>query len=204
MNRTTLLVVAIVLVLLGLLVLGAALIGDGGFTWTDICPWCGQRLDGGDRDGGVDGDGVTPPGGRRGPRSMPPSDDFTDQFDSLGEQVYFTGVGEDGLIPRTVPFGPGMMGGVSCASCHGDDGTGREFFMMGRTWEAPDIRYDTLTSEHVEGGETHEPWSDDDIARAVREGIEPDGEELDVLMPRWDMTDAEMDATIDHLEELSQ
>ncbi len=204
MNRTAMLVIAIVLLLLGLVALGAALISNGSFTWTDICPWCGQRLDGNGADNRSGGNGATPPDGRRGPRSGPPSDGFTDEYDSLGEQIYFTGVGEDGLIPRTVPYGPGMMGGVSCSSCHGNDGSGREFFMMGRTWEAPDIRYETLTSEHVEDGEPHEPWTEQDIARAVREGIEPDGAELDELMPRWDMTDAEMNATIDYLEELSQ
>jgi hypothetical protein len=77
--------------------------------------------------------------------------------------------------------------------------------MMFAFGEAPPITYDALTGAHEEHGEeTAEPWTDDDIARAIREGIEPDGEPLDPVMPRWDMTDREMSELIDYLKTLDE
>jgi hypothetical protein len=119
---------------------------------------------------------------------------------SLGARIYADGVGEnDRPIPRS-SIGPGMMGG-GCVRCHGINGTGGYVRMMGG-FEAPDIRYSTLTSPH----EDHdgEGWSDRDIRRAIVEGVEPDGEELDPLMPRWRLSDAEFRALIDYLKELDR
>ncbi|MDT8434611.1 MAG: c-type cytochrome [Anaerosomatales bacterium] len=116
---------------------------------------------------------------------------------SLGARIFIYGVGEDGPIPRTA-IGPGMMGG-GCARCHGTGGTGRYVGMMGG-FEAPDIRYSTLTSPHEDHDE--EGWSDRDIRRAIVDGVEPDGEELDPVMPRWSLSDAEFRALIDYLKEL--
>jgi cytochrome c oxidase subunit 2 len=55
---------------------------------------------------------------------------------------------------------------------------------------------------HTEHGPTSPGWSDRDIARAIREGVEPDGERLKAPMPRWDMTDAEIADVIAYLKEL--
>jgi mono/diheme cytochrome c family protein len=73
-------------------------------------------------------------------------------------------------------MGMGIMGGgmMTCASCHGSDGRGGRVRMMMRVFEAPDIRYQTLTSEEhggegEEGAEhEHEPYTDEDIKRASR------------------------------------
>ncbi|GAB4275531.1 MAG: hypothetical protein Kow0056_05200 [Coriobacteriia bacterium] len=123
---------------------------------------------------------------------------------SLGERIYMDGIGEDGFIPRSA-VGPGMMGG-GCAVCHGTDGRGGTFTMMMGRFEAPDIRYDVLTGEHAEEGEhaEHGGWSDEDIRRAIEDGIEPDGKRLDPFMPRWEMTDEEFDALLGYLKELSE
>jgi len=63
-----------------------------------------------------------------------------------------------------------------------------------------------LTSEeHGEGGEEgmeHEPYTDEDIKRAITEGIEPDGEPLDWPMPRWTMSDEDLDDLIEFLKTL--
>lgn len=128
------------------------------------------------------------------------------EYSSLGEQIYFTGVGNAGLIEtdRDSGWRSGMMGRdrrsvrVGCAYCHGADGRGRRMGMMGR-FETPDIRYDTLIGEH-EG--SREEWSERDIERAIRDGIEPDGSRLRPMMPRWQMDDTDMSAIIDYLKEL--
>lgn len=125
------------------------------------------------------------------------------EFETNGERIFFTGVGRDGRIPiewdpPTGTFMPRPDAGpdeapIGCAMCHGADGRGgRMGGMRMRVIRAPDIRYETLTSEHTEDGETEPAWDDTDIARAVREGVQPDGEELDPVMPRWDMSERDM------------
>lgn len=119
----------------------------------------------------------------------------------LGERIYRTGYGADGAIPRT--GGMGRMGSGGCVTCHGPDGQGGQVGMMLNAIDAPAITYEALTSPHEEhDGESEAGWTDADIARALRTGLEPDGHELDSIMPRWDMNAREMDALIDYLKTL--
>ncbi len=121
--------------------------------------------------------------------------------DSLGEQIYYTGRGTDGPITRS--GGIGRMGSGGCVTCHGADGRGGQIGMMSSFADAPAITYDSLTGTHDEhDGEAEAPWTDTDIARAIRSGVEPDGRSLDRVMPRWDMSDTEMDALIQYLKTL--
>jgi mono/diheme cytochrome c family protein len=123
---------------------------------------------------------------------------------SLGERIYVLGTGEDGRpVPRNA-VGRGMMRRMACATCHGIDGSGGTARMMMQMVVAPDIRYGSLTAPHDEHGDGAASWTDDDIRRAVEEGVEPDGETLDPLMPRWRFTDAEFEALLDYLKELSE
>ncbi|MDP2232605.1 MAG: cytochrome c [Actinomycetota bacterium] len=129
-----------------------------------------------------------------------------DAFTSNGQMIYYTGASRGGQIPRTVGgagmMGPGMMGASACVDCHGEDGRGGQVDMMYQSTEIPDIRYSSLTSPHTED-ETETPgWTDAEIARAIREGIEPDGNRIKSPMPRWNMTDAEISDVIDYLKEL--
>ena len=128
---------------------------------------------------------------------------------SAGQRVYYTGLDADGqVIPRTVDrgamMGPGMMGSIACVDCHGEDGRGGNVGTMFGIVGIPDIRYSVLTTEHSEGGKTIPAWSDADIRRAIREGIEPDGEHLKPAMPRWDMTDGQVTDVIAYLKELDE
>ncbi len=125
------------------------------------------------------------------------------QFSSPGEQIYFTSLGKDGRISfRGGPTWLRMRGG-SCASCHGTDGRGGLPIMMSDE-EAPDITYDALVEEehgdHEE--EEHPPFNERLIKRAITEGLEPDGKPLDLVMPRWDMIDEDLDDLIDFLKTL--
>ncbi|NPE30907.1 cytochrome c [Methanococcoides sp. SA1] len=137
-------------------------------------------------------------------RSLP--SDLASQFDSNGERIYYTGYNEEGqLIPTT--GGPHWLyvHGGSCASCHGVSGRGGVPIMMG-TDIPSDIRYSTLTAEdedEVAGGhDEHPAYTDETIKAAIRYGIEPDGEELDYTMPRWDMSDNDIEDLIDYLKTL--
>jgi hypothetical protein len=123
---------------------------------------------------------------------------------SLGARIYLDGIGEQGIVPRTAT-GPGMMGG-GCVTCHGIDGRGGSFSMMMGSFRAPDVTYDTLTGQHAEEGEHADDagWTDEDIRRAIEDGLEPDGDALDPFMPRWQLSDAEFDALLEYLKELSE
>jgi cytochrome c oxidase subunit 2 len=128
--------------------------------------------------------------------------------DTLGAQIYYTGADTAGLIPRTVAgggmMGGGMMGQVACVDCHGQDGRGGPLSaMMFGTVDIPDIRYSTLTTPRTEEGTTVPAWTDADIASAIRDGVEPNGQRLKAPMPRWDMSDADLRAVIAYLKELS-
>jgi mono/diheme cytochrome c family protein len=73
--------------------------------------------------------------------------------------------------------------------------------------EAPSITYHDLTEEgheeHAEGGEeAHPPYTDETIKKAIKEGLNPAGEELDPCMPRWEMSDGDLDDMIEYLKTL--
>ena len=135
-----------------------------------------------------------------------------DGFASNGERIYYSGVGHNGPISVAWQYqsgfpgmmGQGMMGRIGCVMCHGSDGRGRTFRMMGPVIEVPDIRYATLTSPHQETTGTTPGWTDAQIATAVRRGFEPNGKALDTFMPKWGMDDADMRDVLDYLKELSR
>lgn len=119
------------------------------------------------------------------------------RYTSLGEQIYFTGVGSAGPIPRTDGFG--MMGTAGCVSCHGADGAGGLIQTAGIQIGVPDIRLSTLESTHVENGELVPAATEAEIEAAIRTGANPHGGTLSGHMPRWQMNDTDMSALIEYL-----
>ncbi len=121
----------------------------------------------------------------------------SDTFSSVGERIYFTGVGNNGPIPlRGGPPWLGMRGG-SCASCHGSDGQGGFNIMMSNK-EAPAISFKALIEEEEE----HPRWNEKSIKRAITDGIDPAGKPLDATMPRWGMSDEDLDDIVKFLKTL--
>ena len=135
---------------------------------------------------------------RPGAEGAPPQ-----EYVSNGQMIYFTGRNQQG---QRIPFdGAPMwlyMHGGSCASCHGADGRGGAPVMMGT--EIPgDIRYTHLIEEENEEGEEHPPYTDELIKRAITLGLNPAGEPLDPTMPRWRMSDQDLDDLIQYLKTLN-
>ena len=132
------------------------------------------------------------------------------EFRSNGEQIYFTATSQRGTRITSdmggEMMGGGMMGGgmVACASCHGPDGRGGRARIMMRSFVAPDIRYKTLTEEKMEheGGEEHPPYTDEAIKRAITQGVNPAGDPLEWPMPRWSMSDEDLDDLLEFLKSL--
>ncbi|MFQ5596267.1 MAG: c-type cytochrome [Anaerolineae bacterium] len=142
-----------------------------------------------------------------------PFDRFPGQFRSNGEQIFFTATSDSGQPITAEMAGMGAMhpGMMTCATCHGTDGRGGRVNMrrpelaegMMGTFEAPDIRYSTLTGgEHDDAHAEHPPYTDETIKRAITQGIDPAGEPLEWPMPRWRMSERDLDDLLDYLKTL--
>ncbi len=72
--------------------------------------------------------------------------------------------------------------------------------MMPYFWEtAPALTAGALFGDHGEGGDGHgghDGYDDHTLRRAIRQGIDPAGEPLDDLMPRWRMSEQDLDDLI--------
>lgn len=128
-------------------------------------------------------------------------------FSSNGQRIYYTGISAgSGAIPfRGGPMWA-RMHGAGCASCHGEDGRGGKTVMMSAEKPA-DIRYNSLISgkhsnDEQEGKEEHPPYTDELIKRAITQGINSAGKELDAAMPRWEMSEADLNDLIAYLKTL--
>ncbi len=124
-------------------------------------------------------------------------------FSSNGERIYYTATSDSG---EPIAFTMGIMEMsapmMSCVNCHGEDGKGGIVQMMGMMggFEAPDIRYKTLTAEeHGHEGEDHPPYTDELLMRAITNGINPAGEPLEPPMPQWRMSDEDLNDLIEYL-----
>lgn len=83
---------------------------------------------------------------------------------------------------------------LTCASCHGSDGRGGEYILMGmQTIEAPDIRWSALKDE----------FNDEKFRLAITEGEDPDGKKmLNRDMPRWQIGNEDLADLIGFLKTL--
>lgn len=120
---------------------------------------------------------------------------------ALGRSIYIDGRDLSGRVVAR-EGGVGMMGSGSCASCHGTDGRGGTYTMMMVRYEVPDIRWSVLSQPMEMGGETEPAYDAATFARAVRDGIGSDGDELEAIMPRWQLTDPEVNGLIAYLQSL--
>lgn len=129
-------------------------------------------------------------------------------YASNGQQIYFTSTSQRGT-PITFEMPGGMMGGMhmaggamACVDCHGPNGRGGRVQMMMTSFTAPDIRYSTLTAGEMTHGEEHPPYTDETLKRAITQGLDPAGDPLDWPMPRWSMSEADLNDLITYLKTL--
>jgi mono/diheme cytochrome c family protein len=121
---------------------------------------------------------------------------------SLGQRIYLTGTDANGnTIPRT-RVGGMMASGLACADCHGSDAKGRSIRVMMGQYDTPDIRWSTLSSAVDPEGQPQTPFDEAGFARAVRDGVDPEGQTLKFPMPHWQLTDAQVQALIQYLQTL--
>lgn len=128
---------------------------------------------------------------------------WTSQLDDAaqnGARIYFTATSQRAsAITSTgdLSLGAGMMGSggyggaLSCASCHGANGEGGLHLMHMRVMNAPGISYAEL-SAMSELKDRQRPYDIDDFRQTVTFGVHPDGEKLELDMPRWKMSDQDL------------
>ena len=127
-----------------------------------------------------------------------------------GERIYFTGTNVEGEridFEEGPNFGGMMMGSfLTCASCHGPEGRGGYHVMHMTPMDAPDIRFTTLVEEgeeHTESesehGDEHTGFDLEAFRMAVIEGKHPGGEPLSRLMPRWEMSEQDLEDLFEFL-----
>ena len=129
------------------------------------------------------------------PESLTPAE-------SRGKSIYTTGQSPSGrpVFYRLLSTGANVFPakGVFCASCHGLDGRG------GRKGDAvaPDITYGALSQPSTASRGQRAPYTDALLARAIIQGLDSSGEQLSPLMPRWVLSDSELQDLIEYLKRL--
>lgn len=130
-------------------------------------------------------------------------------FESNGERIYFTARSSSGQ-PITSSGGARMMrSNTACVNCHGQEGKGGRVSMMMWSFKSPDITWENLTEEknHKEQAseeehEEHPPYTEETLKRAITKGIDPAGESLDDIMPRWRMSEADLNDLVEFMKTL--
>jgi cytochrome c oxidase subunit II len=109
---------------------------------------------------------------------------------SLGEQIYRDGEGKAGRLAYSQ--GPDWFRFASegCAICHGLEGQGLVVQAGEVTGAAPAVTRKAL----AERG-----YTDALLRRALTAGVDPHGREFHYYMPRWELSDAELDALVAYL-----
>lgn len=130
------------------------------------------------------------------------------EYTTNGERIYFTTMNDQGeyILYTDGPAFGGMMGGaLACVSCHGEDGRGGQHVMHMEVMNAPDIRIAALSAEsgeHQEGEHEDDHGEEYDLEafrRAVILGQHPDGNSLDRDMPRWKLSDKDLEDLFEYL-----
>jgi cytochrome c oxidase subunit 2 len=120
-------------------------------------------------------------------------------FSSNGQRIYFTGESSSG---QQIAYsgGPGtmMQGRLACVNCHGSEGKGGTVNMMMLRLDVPNITWTELTAQ----GSDHPPFTEETIKRAITQGIDESGAALKYYMPRWQMSDNDLNDLVNYLKTL--
>jgi len=115
-------------------------------------------------------------------------------FSSDGERIFFKGVNSRGEFIKNSHG----MEGVGCAMCHGANAGGMRMMMM----DVPPLKWDSLTDPkgHTHpNGRNHPAFTESSFKACVIAGMDPAGNKLSTMMPRWEMTDEDLDSLIEYL-----
>ncbi len=120
---------------------------------------------------------------------------------AAGKVVFLDGVSPSGAtfsvrIGRDPTPMPASV--AACGTCHGPDGLGRPEGGV----VPSEITWTALTRPHGHShpnGRSHPPYDERSLARALREGVDPAGNPLDPVMPRFVVSDADVASLVAYL-----
>lgn len=115
-----------------------------------------------------------------------------------GESIFFTATDLPG---RPMPYQGGMMMRMACANCHGANGRG----LFTPMFVSPNITYENLTDPAgmlEPSGERGPAYTDELIRQAITQGVDSEGKPLRWPMPRWLMSDRDLNDVIAFLKTL--
>jgi len=132
-------------------------------------------------------------------------DDYPTEFSSNGERIYFTGTTALGNLIQARTDGSMMsrhmrMHGGGCASCHGADREGQR--MWPRFWlKAQALTPEVLFSEDhsAHGHDDHGGYDQSSLRRAITDGLRPNGQPLHETMPRWSISQEDLNDLVTYL-----
>lgn len=134
----------------------------------------------------------------------------------VGEAIYLRGELASGAALQGIRSeGLTLQGSqAACANCHRRSGLGSvegsvsippitgQFLYHDRNAEPHPGDHVLEYVENAHGN--REPYTDMTLARAIREGLDPQGRPLNILMPRFALSDADMGALIAYLKSLDR
>jgi len=131
----------------------------------------------------------------------------------IGRRIYFDGILPSGaLLKGTRLDGVSFSGAeAACVVCHRRSGMGS---VEGALIVPPVTSKYLFTSDNTNVAvmdqrrrksfnQAHDPYTDDTLAQAIRSGVNNSGREMSVVMPHFDLNNAEMKALIAYLKQLS-
>jgi hypothetical protein len=118
------------------------------------------------------------------------------QPQDIGKQIYLTGHTSSGEAIQAIVGGNAPVNGdqFSCVSCHrrsrlGSSEGGKQVPPLTATAlfkpAQMSVTRGVLPKAFKHSGNTRIPYTDESLAKAIREGIDPTGRKLDTLMPRY-------------------
>ena len=132
----------------------------------------------------------------------------------LGRRIYVEGILPSGATLTGTRFGNATVSGTdaACVNCHRPSGMGEvegdiqvppitgKFLFSG----ANDKQLATMDPRvSKEFNKTHAPYTRASLAAAIRHGVNVSGRDMDVAMPRYNLTDSELEALSAYLGQLS-
>ncbi len=106
-------------------------------------------------------------------------------YSSNGQRIFLTGTSSSGK--PIVPSGFNMpMMRLTCAGCHGPEGHGGSVVIAMQRYDVPSITWPVLTQDEP-------PFTEETVKRAIVDGIDADGSDLEYPMPHWQMSSGDLD-----------
>ena len=91
-----------------------------------------------------------------------------------------------------------MQGRLACVNCHGSEGKGGTINMMMLRLDVPNITWTELTAQVSD----HPPFTEETVKRAITQGVDESGAALKYYMPRWQMSDNDLNDLVNYLKTL--